>query len=108
MTQQLRPAASLMEAEFAAVLQGKDWETYQREIIGFSKALGLDRVNALLVTDRPGLQSGFEVIDNAPDGLVSIADAPSDARTDPVTQYCKHHSSPIAAANAVRTGLVTL
>jgi len=68
----------------------------QRQIVGFARSLGFETVNLMAVFDMPQEQPVFHVIDNTPTAYMEAYLDPRLGRIDPVMQFCKNGSLPIA------------
>jgi DNA-binding CsgD family transcriptional regulator len=78
-----------------SVLQSRDRNEFQDEVVRFAKQLGFDHVGALTVVDRSLGQSEFIAVANAPVAYQEAAYDEVTSRRDPVLQHCKRYSVPI-------------
>lgn len=81
---------------YLSVLEVRNRDELRDEVVRFGHNLGFRTASAIAVVDRDLGSSDFFCVDNAPKGLAHSFHDPDWGRRDPVLQYCKRHSVPIA------------
>lgn len=85
----------MLRDEFTSVLQARNREELRHEVVDFTKQLGFEKVTATVVVDRYGSEPQFTWVDNTPLAYKAESENFDNARRDPVSQHCRHLSSPI-------------
>jgi DNA-binding CsgD family transcriptional regulator len=85
----------MLQGGFTSVLQVKSRDELLTEVVGFSRRLGFDIVNAMAVVDHFRGESEFICVDNTPAAYRATFESREDQRLDPVMQHCKRASVPI-------------
>ena len=79
------------------VLQAPDATTLRSATARAADALGFEHITGFFAFDRPGRPTQFvQTACRIPAGYEEIFSDPSVGRKDPVSQYLKHHHTPIA------------
>jgi DNA-binding CsgD family transcriptional regulator len=79
----------------ASVLEVKSHVELRERIIEFAHGLGFDLVTAIAIVDKPGKDTGFHCVDNAPAAFDQVLCSVDNGRQDPVMQHCKKSSLPM-------------
>ena len=66
-----------------------------RNVVDFVESIGLSTVGISVITEHSSGLTEFRTLTNAPDGYVADFENLESAKLDPVSQHCKHSSSPI-------------
>jgi DNA-binding CsgD family transcriptional regulator len=69
---------------------------FRRQIIRFAQQLGFNTISATAALDDLNGVTHFSVVDNTPSDFLTCYGDESQRRRDPVLQYCKNNSIPIA------------
>src|SRR2546421_199943 len=85
----------MLQGGFTSVLQVKSRDELLAEVVGFTRRLGFETVNAMAVIDRFRGESEFIRIDNTPQAYLESFENVDNGRRDPVMQHCKKASVPI-------------
>ncbi|MFL6662126.1 MAG: autoinducer binding domain-containing protein, partial [Rhizobacter sp.] len=85
----------LLQGGFTSVLQAKNRDELLAEVVGFTRRLGFETVNATAVVDRFRGESDFVWVNNAPSAYRNLSEKADEGRRDPVGQHCKKASVPI-------------
>jgi DNA-binding CsgD family transcriptional regulator len=85
----------MLQGGFTSVLQVKSRDELLTEVVGFTRRLGFETVNATAVVDHFRAESEFVWVDNSPAAYRELFENVENARRDPVTQHCKRNSVPI-------------
>ena len=85
----------MLQGGFTSVLQVKSRDELMTEIVGFTRWLGFETVNAMAVVDHFRGDPEFLRIDNTPDAYRESFEDMEHGRRDPVMQHCKRASVPI-------------
>jgi DNA-binding CsgD family transcriptional regulator len=85
----------MLQGGFTSVLQVKSREELLTEVVGFTRRLGFETVDAMAVVDHFRGESEFIWVDNTPAAYRELSENPDNARRDPVMQHCKRVSVPI-------------
>jgi DNA-binding CsgD family transcriptional regulator len=85
----------MLQGGFTSVLQVKSRDELLAEVVGFTRRLGFETVNAMAVIDHFRGDSEFIRIDNTPTAYLESFESREDGRRDPVMQHCKKASVPI-------------
>jgi len=85
----------MLQGGFTSVLQVKSRDELLAEVVGFTRRLGFETVNAMAVIDHFRGESEFIRIDNTPQAYLESFENRDNARRDPVMQHCKKASVPI-------------
>ncbi|NRF69366.1 LuxR family transcriptional regulator [Aquincola sp. S2] len=91
----------MLPVPYSSILQARSREEFRDEIVRAARQLGFDTVAAMTVIDpEPGEAAGatsrFIVVDNTPPAYRNVFDSPGAQQADPVMQYCKEYSVPLA------------
>lgn len=78
------------------VLSAEGVPDLQRQLLRFVGSTGYCRYSAMVVLDRGPAESDFFLVENVPQGYRSVSYDGSRTRRDPVMQFCKRSSLPIA------------
>ena len=97
----------MLQGGFSEVMQSRNRDEFQGELVSFTKRLGFDTVAATVVIDHMLGEAEFITIDNAPREYKAAFQNPMNGRRDPVMQHCKRQSVPIIwdQSTYVRNGL---
>lgn len=85
----------MLQGGFTSVLQARTRDELLAEVVGFTRRLGFETVDAMVVVDHFRGESEFVWVNNAPTAYQELAQNMNDARKDPVMQHCKRASVPI-------------
>ncbi len=85
----------MLQGGFTSVLQAKSRDELLSEVVGFTRRLGFETVDAMVVIDHFRGEPEFIWVNNAPSGYRELAQNLDQARLDPVMQHCKRASVPI-------------
>ena len=85
----------MLQGDYQSVLEAKDQAQFQSVVIRFAQQLGFDTVSAMVVVDRPGIESEFVTVHNTPMAFEGTFENTSVNRRDPVMQHCKRQTMPI-------------
>ncbi len=85
----------MLQSGFTSVLQSRNRDELQSEVVGFANRLGFDTVTATLVIDHFLGDAEFITVDNTPQAYRDAFTRPENGRRDPVSQHCKRQSVPI-------------
>ena len=85
----------MLDSEFTAILETKNREEFQREVVRFARDLGFDTVSASAVIDCPSGSAKFITVDNVPLAYRGFFENPKNFGEDPVMQHCKVRHVPI-------------
>jgi len=95
----------MLQDGFTSVLQVNTRDELLNQVVGFTKRLGFETVNATLVLDRFRGEPEFIWIDNMPVEYAHLSESVENARHDPVAQHCKRASVPIVWNQETYTSL---
>jgi DNA-binding CsgD family transcriptional regulator len=85
----------MLQGDYLSVLEAKDQAQFRSVVIRFAQQLGFDTVSAMVVVDKPGVESEFVTVHNTPMAFETTFADPSINRRDPVMQHCKRQTMPI-------------
>lgn len=85
----------MLQGSFQAVLEVRNREELQSEVIRFAQHLGFNTVSATSVFDRPTGCPEFVTVDNTPDAYRAKFESFEWQAGNPVTQHFKRSSRPI-------------
>lgn len=85
----------MLQGGFTSVLQARNREEFQEEVVAFTKRLGFETVSATVVIDHLLGEAEFITVDNTPKAWKDTFANRSNWRRDPVMQHCKRQSMPI-------------
>src|SRR5438552_3492722 len=85
----------MLQGGFTSVLQVRSREELLAEVVGFTRRLGFEKVNAMAVIDRFRGEPEFINLGNTPAAYIDRFENKEEARLDPVMQHCKRASVPI-------------
>jgi DNA-binding CsgD family transcriptional regulator len=85
----------MLQPGFTAVLEARNRQEFQNEVIAFSRRLGFETVSAMVVIDHLLGESEFITIDNTPVAYKESFQDRGNWRRDPVMQHCRKFSMPI-------------
>jgi DNA-binding CsgD family transcriptional regulator len=85
----------MLQGDYQSVLEAKDQAQFQSVVIRFAQHLGFDTVSAMVVVDRPGIESEFVTVHNTPMAFEDTFENTSVNKRDPVMQHCKRQTMPI-------------
>ncbi len=85
----------MLQGGFSEVLQSRDRDEFQGELVSFTRRLGFETVAATLVLDHMLGEAEFITVDNTPRAYREAFQDPESWRRDPVVQHCKRQSVPI-------------
>jgi DNA-binding CsgD family transcriptional regulator len=77
------------------VLQTTSVNEFSNEIVSFARSLGFRRFAATVITDHSVALTEFQTVTNAPPAFLNDFHDLDKAKLDPVSQHCKHSSTPI-------------
>ncbi len=78
------------------VLHARTVKDFVRISAEFGQSMGFHTMAAMVVTDHSPYLSEFQLVTNAPPDYMPTFEDADAARLDPVSQYCKKSSSPLA------------
>lgn len=81
--------------DFTSVMQARSRDELLTEVVGFTRRLGFETVNAVAVVDHFRGESEFVSVDNTPAAYLESFENVEEAYRDPVMQHCKRASVPI-------------
>jgi DNA-binding CsgD family transcriptional regulator len=98
----------MLQSHHLSVLEAQDRESFLKEVVGFSRQLGFDRVGAMTVVDQPSGEPLFINLDNAPEAYRSSSAFRKEGKLDPVMQHCRRSSVPLiwGQSHYVASGLI--
>ena len=85
----------MLQGGFTSVLQAKSRDELLTEVVGFTRRLGFEKVNAMVVVDHFRGEPEFLCVNNTPAAYRDVADNKDTGPRDPVMQHCKRNSVPI-------------
>ena len=85
----------MLQPGFTAVLEARNRNEFQDEVIAFTRRLGFETVSAMVVIDHLLGEPEFITIDNTPQAYKESFQDRGNWRRDPVMQHCRRHSMPI-------------
>lgn len=85
----------MLSDEFNAVMRVTDSEHFRAEVVSFTRHLGFDTVDAIVVVDSYLGASEFIGVDHGLEAYRSLAVDLERGRRDPVMRHCKRSSVPI-------------
>jgi DNA-binding CsgD family transcriptional regulator len=85
----------MLQGDYLSVLEAKDKAQFRSVVIRFAQQLGFDTVSAMVVVDRPGIESEFVTVHNTPMAFEETFGNTGVNRRDPVMQHCKRQTMPI-------------
>lgn len=85
----------MLQGDYLSVLEAKDQAQFQSVVIRFAQQLGFDTVSAMVVVDRPGIESEFVTVHNTPMAFEQTFENTSINKRDPVMQHCRRQTMPI-------------
>lgn len=85
----------MLQGGFTSVLNTRNRDEFQGEVIAFTKWLGFETVSATIVIDHLLGEAEFITVDNTPQAWKDTFSNRSNWRRDPVMQHCKRQSVPI-------------
>ena len=91
--------------EFVSVHQVRSRGELLSEVVGFTRRLGFETVNAMAVVDHFRGESEFVRVDNTPAAYLESFENVEEAHRDPVMQHCKRASVPIIWNQDTYTGV---
>jgi hypothetical protein len=86
----------VLAAGAISLLATRSREDFRRELIRLAQHHGFDTVSAFVVADSPDGDMTFDGVDNTPSKYLSTFSDRAEGRRDPVMQFCRRHSTPIA------------
>ena len=99
--------SGMLQGGFTAVLEARNREEFQDEVVAFTRRLGFETVSATVVIDHLLGEAEFITVDNTPRAYKEFFQNRDQWRRDPVMQHCKRQSMPIIwdQGTYLRTGL---
>jgi DNA-binding CsgD family transcriptional regulator len=85
----------MLQGDYLSVLEAKDPGQFRSVVIRFAQQLGFDTVSAMVVVDKPGIDSEFVTVHNTPMAFEATFGDTNINRRDPVMQHCKRNTMPI-------------
>ncbi len=85
----------MLQGGFTSVLQTRNRDEFQDEIVSFTKRLGFETVSAMVVIDHLLGEAEFITVDNAPQAYRESFAKFENGRRDPVMQHCRRQTMPI-------------
>ena len=85
----------MLQGGFTEVLNSRNRDEFQQQIVAFSRRLGFQTVSATVVIDHLLGEAEFITVDNTPQSYKDAFQDRESWRLDPVMQHCKHRSMPI-------------
>ena len=85
----------MLQPGFTAVLQSRNRDEFQNEVVSFTRRLGFETVAAMVVIDHLLGEPEFITVDNTPRGYLELFKDHGNMRRDPVMQHCRRYSMPI-------------
>jgi DNA-binding CsgD family transcriptional regulator len=85
----------MLQGGFSEVLESRNRDEFEGELVAFTRRLGFETVSATLVIDHMLGEAEFITIDNTPKAFKETFQNPKKGRRDPVMQHCKRQSVPI-------------
>jgi len=85
----------MLQGGFTSVLEVKTRDELLAEVVGFTRRLGFETVNAMAVIDHFRGDTEFIRVDNTPTAYRESFEDRETGRRDPVMQHCKKASVPI-------------
>jgi DNA-binding CsgD family transcriptional regulator len=85
-----------LQRQCLEVLHAKAVRDFVRISGAFGHSMGFHTMAAMVVTDHSPHLTEFQSVTNAPPDYLPIFEDADSAKLDPVSQYCKRSSSPIA------------
>ena len=85
----------MLQGDYLSVLEAKDKAQFESVVIRFAQQVGFETVSAMVVVDRPGIESEFVTVHNTPMAFEQDFEAPSLGKRDPVMQHCRRQTMPI-------------
>ena len=97
----------MLQGGFTSVLQTRNRDEFQGEVVAFTKRLGFETVTAMVVIDHLLGEAEFITVDNAPPAYKQAYLRQENGHRDPVMQHCKRQTMPIIwdQSTYVREGL---
>lgn len=96
----------MLQGGFTSVLQTRNRDEFQSEVVAFTRRLGFETVSATVVIDHLLGEAEFITVDNTPQAYKQAFQRLENGHRDPVMQHCKRQSMPIIwdQATYVREG----
>ena len=85
----------MLQPGFTSVLQSRNRDEFQNEVVSFTRRLGFETVSAMVVIDHLLGDSEFITVDNTPKAYKEMFRDHGNGRRDPVMQHCRRYSMPI-------------
>jgi DNA-binding CsgD family transcriptional regulator len=85
----------MLQGDYLSVLEARDQAQFRSVVVRFAQQLGFDTVSAMVVVDKPGIESEFVTVHNTPMAFEETFGNTSVNRRDPVMQHCKRQTMPI-------------
>ena len=85
----------MLQGDYLSVLEARDPSQFRSVVIRFAQHLGFDTVSAMVVVDKPGIDSEFVTVHNTPMAFEATFADVGVNRRDPVMQHCKRQTMPI-------------
>jgi DNA-binding CsgD family transcriptional regulator len=85
----------MLQGDYLSVLEAKDQAQFRSVVVRFAQQLGFETVSAMVVVDRPGIESEFVTVHNTPMAFEHDFEAPTLGKRDPVMQHCRRQTMPI-------------
>jgi DNA-binding CsgD family transcriptional regulator len=85
----------MLQPGFTSVLQSRNREEFQSEVVSFTRRLGFETVAAMVVIDHLLGEPEFITVDNTPRAYLELFKDHGNMRRDPVMQHCRRYSMPI-------------
>ena len=80
---------------FTSVLEAEDAAGFREQVLKFTRWLGFDLMGAMVVVDKAVGETDVHSVDNVSSGYLQAFESQENRQRDPVSQHCKHHSTPI-------------
>jgi len=88
-------AETRLNRECLEILHASSVKEFSKLLVDFSQNLGFTTVAAMVITDHSPSLTEFQTISNVPEAYLGDFENLDLGRIDPVSQHCKHSSSPI-------------
>jgi DNA-binding CsgD family transcriptional regulator len=85
----------LLSQKCFEILHASSVGDFSRQLVDFSQSLGFGTVAATVITDHSPKLTEFQSLTNIPAGYLTDFRDLDSAKLDPVSQHCKHSSTPI-------------
>jgi DNA-binding CsgD family transcriptional regulator len=85
----------MLQPGFTSVLQSRNRDEFQNEVVSFTRRLGFETVAAMVVIDHLLGEPEFITVDNTPRAYLDLFKDHGNMRRDPVMQHCRKYSMPI-------------